>query len=160
MFITVQIEFSKVVEEVNMQSYYLGEAFKRKDADYAGVQTSVDDADMLVTPIETAVNDISAHFLKRVKSYDWDIADRVASFYIEPYYRVPEDDAEKCGKLLAKAMLDYMVTCCMIHWLSIVNPELVAAVQQRSLPQEATIIRVIGMIAHHTRRRPTDLGGV
>lgn len=160
MDINFSIELSKLVEEINIQSYYIGEAFKRKDPDYVVVQTSIDDIDALTTPIDTTINEIAMRLLKRVKRFTWDKTDDSYDFNITPYYRIPEDHADKCGELLKKAVFDYIVTNCLIHWLSIVRPDNVQYVSQRLIPNEAAITRLIGMISNNVRRRATNLGGV
>ncbi len=160
MEIKVTLSISQIVEEVNIQTYYLGESSKKKDPDLAIVQTSVDDMGLLLTPIETGVNEIAAMLIKRVSSFDWVIEDGRVVMDIVSYRRLPLTDAEKVGRILGKAIKDYLVTIAMVHHLTTVAPELSQPAIARIPANEASITRAISMISGNIRRRATDLGGV
>ena len=67
--LAIEIKLSSIFSEIDVRTYYQGESLKKKDADFSSIQTSSDDYDMLRSPVETALNNISGRLIKRVKCF-------------------------------------------------------------------------------------------
>ncbi len=159
--LVIAIASEKVFSDVHFRTYYQGETLKRKDADFASIQTSSDDEDLLASFLETAVNELAGKMVKRVIALDWKIEEGgMITFELYPYRRIPVEDAEKVKKLLERSMTDYMANRCLYEWLLVVNPELSSAAFSRNNRLEGEVLKHIGMVSGMVRRRATDLAGI
>ena len=126
--ITITIPLSYIYTEVHSRTYYEGESLKRKDIDYVPLQSSTDDEAQLHDFVSTAINDLQANLIKRVKECDPEIDDDENIVWtLTPYQRVPKSDALRASKVLGKAMQDYIVNKCVTEWKRVVFPSLVQA---------------------------------
>lgn len=155
----IEIKLSSVFSEIDVRTYYQGESLKKKDADFSSIQTSSDDYDMLRSPVETALNNISGRLIKRVKCFEWQIDGEKISISLIPYERIPPH-ADKIMELLKKAIWDYIVNYVHYEWLLTVKPELAPVPEQRNENLMWDVVKFIGMISGIVRRRATDLGGI
>lgn len=158
--LVVEIPKKDILSDIHFRTYYQGEALKRKDADFASIQTSSDDEDILGTFLDTAVNDVCGRMIKRVQDLTWDTSGENLKIELYPHKRIPESDAAKVVKLLQKSILDYVSNRCVVDWLLVVNPDLASAPASRSASLEWEVFKHIGMISQMTRRRATDLAGI
>ena len=157
--LSINIEIQKLYDEINSRLYYEGESLKRKDIDFASIQTGDDDYPQLRTFVETALNNISERMLKRVISFTYSFVSDI-DITLLPYYRVPTEDAEKVIPLLKKAMIDYIVNYAIYEWLLVVKPDLAPINGQRNEDLLYIVIKFIEMISGRVRRRATDLAGI
>lgn len=155
----INIQLSSIFSEIDIRTYYQGESLKKKDADFSSIQTSSDDYDMLRSPVETALNNISDRLIKRVRCFEWQIDDEKISISLVPYERIPPH-ADKIVELLKKAIWDYIVNYVHYEWLLTVKPELAPVPEQRDEKLMWDVVKFIGMISGIVRRRATDLGGI
>ena len=161
---TVTFPLSKVYEEVSVQSWYQGEAQKRKDADMAIVQSSTDDTTQMQTVVETALNDIVLRMTKRLRDIDWSITDDTVSIGYTPFARVPEGDAERVAAVMGKAIMDYMVNECLVSWFettAVQHPEIANVYKAKQEVLMDKILNAVSMLSEHpVRRRATNLCGI
>lgn len=158
--LVIEIPKKDILSDIHFRTYYQGEALKRKDADFASIQTSSDDEDILDTFLDTAVNDVCGKMIKRVQDLTWDTSGDNLKIELYPHKRIPESDAAKVVKLLQKSILDYVSNRCVVDWLLVVHPDLASAPASRSDSLEWEVFKHIGMISQMTRRRATDLAGI
>lgn len=158
--LTIEIAKKDILSDIHFRTYYQGEALKRKDVDFASIQTSSDDEDIIGTFLDTALNEICGKMIKRVQDLTWDTSGENVKIELYPHKRIPESDAAKVTKLLQKSILDYISNKCIVEWILVVNPELVSAAASRTDSLEWEVLKHIGMISQMTRRRATDLAGI
>lgn len=103
--LAIEIKLSSVFSEIDVRTYYQGEALKKKDADFSCIQTSSDDYDTLRTPIETALNNINGRLIKRVRDFKWSVDEAALNIELIPHNRIPPH-ADKVVSLLKKAIFD------------------------------------------------------
>lgn len=159
--ITITIPLSYIYTEVHSRTYYEGEALKRKDIDYVPLESSTDDEAQLQDFVSTAINDLQANLIKRVKECDPNIDDDENIVWtLTPYNRVPESDALRASKILGKAMQDYIVNKCVTEWKRVVFPSLVQTNESQEDILMYKVQRAVAMISGIVRRRATDLCGI
>lgn len=157
--ITTPLQY--IYDEVHSRTYYEGESLKRKDIDYVSLQSGADDEAQLHDFVGTALNDLQANLIKRVKECDVDIDDDENIVWeLTPYQRVPESDALRSSKVLGKAMQDYIVNKCVTEWKRVVYPSLVDTNESQEDMLMYKVQRAVGMISGIVRRRATDLCGI
>lgn len=156
----IDIELGSIFSEIDSRTYYQGESFKRKDVDFVSIQTSEDDKDILLPIIETALNNVSGRLIKRIRGFKWSVNANTISIELVPYYRVPEEHANKVIALLKKAIFDYIVNYSCYEWLLVVKPELAHVTENRNATLLSEVSKFIGMISGRIRRRATDLAGI
>lgn len=157
--LVINIELSSIFSEIDVRTYYQGEALKRKNADFVSIQTSSDDYDTLRTPIETAVNNINGKLIKRVRTFEWGMDENVLIIKLIPYNRIPPH-ADKVVLLLKKAIFDYIVNYTCYEWLLMVKPELTPVPERRNEVLMWDVVKFVSMISGMIRRRATDLAGI
>lgn len=158
--LSINIELASIFSEIDSRTYYQGESFKRKDADFVSIQTSEDDKDALLHIMETALNNINGRLIKRIKNFEWSVNADSINIELLPYYRIPEEHAGKVSALLKKSIFDYIVNYCCYEWLLIVKPELAYISENRNASLLAEVSKFIGMVSGRIRRRSTDLAGI
>lgn len=158
--LSINIELTNIFSEIDSRTYYQGESFKRKDADFVSIQTSEDDKDALFPIIETALKNIYGRLIKRIKYFEWSLDANVINIELVPYSRIPEEHGNKVVALLKKSIFDYIVNYCCYEWLLIVKPELAHIPEKRNSFLLSEVSKFIGMISGRIRRRTTDLAGI
>lgn len=156
--ITITIPVQKILDDVNSKTYYIGESYKKKDADFCDVQTSEDNADELISYIETSVNEIVGNLTKRVNDISFEVTDDITISF-NPFNRLP-GNYEVVAKMLDKAIEDYVANYTTSQWLNTVKPEIVAAIFSLLDKNMSQINKYIGMLSGMVLRRATDLGGI
>ena len=132
--LAIEIKLSSVFSEIDVRTYYQGEALKKKDADFSSIQTSSDD-------------------------FKWSVDEAALNIELIPHNRIPPH-ADKVVLLLKKAIFDYIVNYVCYEWFLMVNPELAPIPEQRNEKLMWDVVKFIGMISGIVRRRATDLGGI
>jgi len=156
------IQFSllidEILKEVDMQTYYAGESKKRQDVDADITQTSSDNYDELSVFMNTALNDVSGMLLKRTRSSSFTQDEKSILCSINPF--TVKVNAEYIGNLLKKAIFDYVVNYIVYKWIEMVKPEMAGLYFQNIAKLEYSVIKYVGMLSGHPRRRSTDLAGI
>lgn len=144
-----------------MRTYYRGEMLKRKDADAALLQSSSDDYDAMFTYLDTGLNDLCGYLLKKVKELDWSVdgEEKTISISFTPYDRVPPHADQVC-RLLKKSVFDYLANQCVYEWMLTVQPDLADTWEERRPELLSAVLKHVGMLSTHLRRRATDLAGI
>ena len=141
-----------------MQTYYAGESKKRQDVDADITQTSSDNYDELSVFMDTALNDVSGMLLKRTKSSSFTRDEKSILCSIDPF--TVKTNAEYISTLLRKAIFDYVVNYIVYKWIEMVKPEMAGLYFQNIAKLEYSVIKYVGMLSGHPRRRSTDLAGI
>jgi len=156
------IQFSllidEILKEVDMQTYYAGESKKRQDVDADITQTSSDNYDELSVFMDTALNDVSGMLLKRTRSSSFTQDEKSILCSIDPF--TVKANAEYISNLLKKAIFDYVVNYIVYKWIEMVKPEMAGLYFQNIAKLEYSVIKYVGMLSGHPRRRATDLAGI
>lgn len=161
---TVTFPLGKVYEEVHVQSWYQGEALKRKDPDTVIVQSSEDDTTQMQTVCESALNDVALRLAKRLRDVDRSIAGNTVTLEYTPFARVPEGDAERVAAIMGKAIMDYMTNECLVSWFETTAaqyPEISNVYRAKKEALMGKILDAVSMLSEHpVRRRATNLCGI
>ena len=157
---TITISLEKIYQQVTTELYYAGESMKRKDMDYVSIEAGEDDYATLKIFVESAMNELSQRFIKRLASYTCTIDDTNITITFTPHSRVPEEDAEKASSFMGKAIFDYIVNYTIYKWLLVVKPELATINASNISPLLFSVMKFSEMLSNIVRRRATDLAGI
>lgn len=157
MDIELTYDYPALQRQIDLLTYYRGEAAKREDVNADLQQTSEDNADVLKGFLATACNNAAALCAKRMVTVDYSLTDTALLFHLSPtheenVYLVP---------LLKKALEDYLVNHCIYEWMLTMREEWALTYLHLQPACEASLEKIMAMLyRRRVRRRSTDLAGI
>lgn len=154
----IYIKRNELQQQVDLNTYYLGEAVKRKDADADTLQSSTDEKELFVMFTKRALNELATSVALRFSSIRY----KVDKEHIEITFRTDENKHRQLLPLLKQAITDYLTNEITTHWILMRYP----TAAQPYIAQRANLCdNVQQMLAKFyntrpVRRRSTDLAGI
>lgn len=157
MDIELTIDYDTLQYEIDLQSYYKGEACKREDVNADLPQTSTDQNDILHTYLHKACNEAASICAKRMSNVEYSMNENDVSFACSP----TEDKNAYIVPLLQKALTDYLVYYVLYLWMLTMKEEWANTYIVLLSNGQHALEKLLGMLYNgRVRRRPTDLAGI
>ncbi len=156
----VLIKREELQQEVDLKTYYMGEAIKRKDTDADTVQSSTDEKELFGIFLQKAVNELAASIAMRFASVGFNVNDEYVSIVFED-----ENENEKRDELTAilrQRIKDYLVNEIIYSWLHLRQTASTGEYYQTHSIWLSKVKDIFAMFCNKrkVRRRSTNLAGI
>ena len=154
----IYIKRNELQQQVDLKTYYLGEAVKRKDADADTLQSSKDEKELFVMFTKRALNELTAAVALRFSSIDY----RISEKHIEISFCNTKDNRKHLLPQLKQAIIDYLANEITMHWLLMRYPTAAQPYIAQSTSLHSNVQQMLAKFYNstHVRRRSTYLAGI
>jgi len=116
----IVINRNELQQEVDLRTYYMGEAIKRKDIDADTIESSTDEHELFTSILNKALNELVTSIIQRFSSVKYNVEEEYACFSFESEHQHRED----LLPLLKQKIKDYLINELISNWFSLRQPML------------------------------------
>lgn len=154
----ILIKREELQQEVDLKTYYMGEAIKRKDIDADTIQSSTDEEELFGMFLQKAVNELATSVAMRFDSVKFDVTDN----YVSISFTHNGKTNIEVTSILRQRIKDYLVNKIIYSWLNLRQTVSTAEYYQIHNIELSKVKDIFAIFynKNKVRRRSTDLAGI
>lgn len=154
----ILIKREELQQEVDLKTYYMGEAIKRKDIDADTIQSSTDEEELFGMFLQKAVSELAASVAMRFDTVKFDVTDNYVSI---SFTHIGNTNTEVTS-ILRQRIKDYLVNEIIYSWLNLRQTASTAEYYQIHNIGLSKVKDIFAIFynKNKVRRRSTNLAGI
>lgn len=152
----ILIKREELQQEVDLKTYYMGEAIKRKDIDADTIQSSTDEEELFGMFLQKAVSELAASVAMRFDTVKFDVTDNYVSI---SFTHIGNTEVTS---ILRQRIKDYLVNEIIYSWLNLRQTASTAEYYQIHNIGLSKVKDIFAIFynKNKVRRRSTNLAGI